>query len=169
VVLAAGVEKYLENEDVRALAIEQDPQEWDPAQVRDAFIWLVVNDVINSLIDRISPIKVASIQPDGQIILNQGGRRMEKGMLLEIFTMGEEIFDVDTQESLGRVENLVATVEVQRVEPMMSFAKVVEGDASKISVGLVCRVKESPRSRRSGMMPDITRTEKGGIKLPFDK
>ncbi|MHC4689766.1 MAG: CsgG/HfaB family protein [Planctomycetota bacterium] len=169
VVLAAGVQKYLENEEVRALAIEQDPKEWDPAQLRDAFISLVVNDVINSLTDRLSPIKVASVQADGQIILNQGGSGMKKGMLLEVFSAGEEIFDVDSQESLGKVENLVATMEVHRVEPTMSFATVVEGDVSKISIGLVCRVKEAPRSQRSGMKPDVTRTEKGGVKLPFDK
>jgi curli biogenesis system outer membrane secretion channel CsgG len=169
VVLAGGVQKYLDNEEVRALSIEQDPREWDPAQLRDALISLVVNDVIHSITDRVSPIKVASVQAEGQVILNQGGVRMKEGMLLEIFTMGEEIFDVDTQESLGRVENLVATVEVQRVEPTMSFAKVVEGDASKVSTGLVCRVKEVQKSRTTGMRPDVTRTEKGGVKLPFDK
>ncbi|MHC4255087.1 MAG: hypothetical protein ACYSUL_05635, partial [Planctomycetota bacterium] len=161
VVLAAGVQKYLENEEVRALAIEQDPKEWDPAQLRDAFISLVVNDVINSLTSRVSPIKVVSVQADGQIILNQGGSGMNKGILLEVFSAGEEIFDVDSQESLGKVENLVATIEVQRVEPTMSFAAVVEGDVSKISIGLVCRLKEIPRSQRPGMKPDVTRTEKG--------
>ena len=163
------MQKYLENEEVRALAIEQDPKEWDPAQLRDAFISLVVNEVLHSITDRVSPVKIASIQADGQIILNQGGSRMEEGLLLEVFTMGKEIFDVDTRESLGKIENLVATIEVQRVEPTMSFATVVKGDASKVSVGLVCRVKEAPGSQRLGMKPDVTRTEKGGVKLPFDK
>jgi hypothetical protein len=169
VVLASGIEKYLDNEEVRALAREQDPREWDPAQMRDALISLVVNDVIHSITDRVSPIKVASVRDDGQVILNQGGSRMQVGMLLEVFSEGEEIFDFDTQSSLGKVENLVATIEVQRAEAMMSFAKVIDGDISNVSVGMICRVKEIKQDRKTGMKPDVIRTEKGGVKLPFDK
>jgi len=168
VVLASTVQKYLENEEVRELADEQDSDEWDPAQVRDAFISLVVNDVIEAIIDRVYPIKVAAVQ-DGQIILNQGGERMAEGMLLEVFTDGKEIFDNITQESLGKVESHVATIEVHKVTYTMSFAKVVEGDLSKVSEGLVCRVKKTKKDYERGVKPDITRTKTGGVKLPFDK
>jgi len=168
VVLASTVQKYLENEEVRELADEQDSDEWDPAQVRDAFISLVVNDVIEAIIDRVYPIKVAAVQ-DGQIILNQGGDRMAEGMLLEVFTEGKEIFDNITQESLGKIESHVATIEVHKVTYTISFAKVVEGDLSKVSEGLVCRVKKTKKDYERGVKPDIIRTKTGGVKLPFDK
>jgi nucleoside diphosphate kinase len=169
VVVASAVQKYLENEEVRKLADEIDPAEWDPAQLRDAFISVVVNDVIEAVIDRVYPIKIAAIQQDGQVILNQGGERMAKGMLLDVFSQGQEVFDADTNESLGRVENYVATIEVQNVTHTMSFAKLVEGDLSKVSKGLVCRVKAKKKAADVGMKPDVIRTETGAVKLPFDK
>lgn len=169
IVLASTAQKYLENEEVRELADEWDPAEWDPAQMRDAFISLVVNDVIEAIIDRVYPIRIAAVQQDGQIILNQGGDRMAKGMLLDVFTEGKEIFDPDTKESLGKVENRVVTIEVQEVTHTMSFAKVITGDLSKVSKGLVCRVKSGKKAYNVGTKPNVIRTEKGGVKLPFDK
>jgi hypothetical protein len=168
VVLASAVQKYLEDEQVRKLADEQNPAEWDSAQVRDAFISLVANDVIAAIIDNVYPITVAAVQEDGQIILNQGGQRMKNGMLLDVFTMGREVFDNDTSESLGRIENHVATIEVQNVTHTMSMAKLVAGDVSKVSVGLTCRIQPEKRDLGVGMKPDVVRTKTGGVKLPFD-
>ena len=169
IVLASDAQKYLEDEEVRELADEWDPAEWDPAQVRDAFISLVVNEIIEAIVDRVYPITIAEVQEDGQIVLNQGGERIAKGMLLDVFTKGKEVFDVDTTESLGKIENHVATIEVQRVTYTMSFAKVVAGDLSKVSKGLICRVKKPKKDYDIGTRPDVIRTEKGGVKLPFDK
>ena len=169
VVLASNAQKYLEDEQVRKLADEQNPAEWDPAQVRDAFISLVANDVIAAIIDRVYPITVAVVQEDGQIILNQGGQRMKNGMLLDVFTMGKEVFDNDTGESLGRIESHVATIEIQKVAHTMSMAKVVAGNVSKVSTGSVCRIREVKRDLGVGMKPDVIRTKTGGVKLPFDR
>jgi curli biogenesis system outer membrane secretion channel CsgG len=168
VVLASNAQKYLEDEQVRKLADEQNPLEWDPAQVRDAFISLVANDIVAAIIDRVYPIRVAAIQEDGQVIVNQGGQRMKTGMLLDVFTMGREIFDTDTGESLGRIESHVATVEIQSIAHTLSVAKVVAGDVSKVSMGSVCRIREEKRNLGAGMKPDIIRTKTGGVKLPFD-
>jgi curli biogenesis system outer membrane secretion channel CsgG len=169
VVLASNEQKYLEDEQVRSLADEQNPAEWNSAQVRDAFISLVANDIVAAIIDRVYPIRVAAVQGDGQIVLNQGGQRMKNGMLLDVFTMGKEIFDNDTGESLGRIESQVAAIEIQNVTHTMSVARVVTGDASKVNVGLTCRIRPVKRDLGVGMKPDIKRTESGGVKLPFDK
>jgi curli biogenesis system outer membrane secretion channel CsgG len=169
IVIASAAEKYLENQEVRKLADEQSPLEWDAAQVRDAFLTLVANDVIEAIIDRVYPVKIAAVQPDGQVILNQGGERMAEGMILDVYSMGEEIFDSDTNESLGRIESLVATIEVHKVSHNMSFAAVVSGDASKITKGLVCRLKEAKKKTEAGAKPNIKRTESGGVVLPFDR
>ncbi len=168
VVLATTAQKYLEDEQVRRLADEQNPLEWDPAQVRDAFISLVANDVIAAVIDRVYPITVAAVQADGQLILNQGGQRMKDGMLLDVYTTGKEVFDNDTGESLGSIESHVATIEIQKVTYTMSMAKVVAGDVSKVNIGSVCRIQKQKRDLGVGMKPDVIRTKTGGVKLPFD-
>ena len=168
VVLASTAQKYLEDEQVRLLADEQNPAEWDATQMRDAFITLVANDVVAAIIDRVYPIRVAAIQADGQVILNQGGQRMKTGMLLDVYTTGKEIFDNDTGESLGSVESHVATLEIQKVTYTMSIAKVVSGEASKLTMSSVCRIQKQKRDLGVGMEPDVIRNETGGVKLPFD-
>jgi len=168
IVYASVAQKYLENQQVRELADEQNPAEWDPAQVRDAFISAVANDVIAAIIDRVYPIRVALIQKDGQIILNQGGDKISKAMLLDVFTEAEELFDSDTKESLGKVEILIATVRVEKVGQRLSFAKVIDGDLSKISEGLICRHKKVEAKSIEGLKSNTRKTGKGGVKLPFD-
>ena len=169
VVFAGVAEKYLENEEIRALSNEWDPKEWDPAQIRDGIIGLVANEVVKTIIDRLYPIKIAAIQEDGTVIISRGGDKIAEGTLLGVFTEGQEIFDSDTKESLGKVENLIATIKINRVEPKMSFAQVVDGDASKISKGLVCRIKKAAKPDSIGRKPDVGKTKEGGVKLPFDK
>jgi curli biogenesis system outer membrane secretion channel CsgG len=81
IVLASNVQKYLKNEDVRNLSDEPDTQKWNAAQIRDAFISIVVNDVVEAIIDQVYPIKIAELLPDvGQVVLNQGGRYAARGI-----------------------------------------------------------------------------------------
>jgi len=168
VVFAGVAEKYLENEEIRALSNEWDPAEWDPAEIRDGVIGLAANEVVKTIIDRLYPIRVAAVQEDGTVVLSQGGDKIAEGTLLGVFTEGREIFDSDTKESLGKVENVVATIKINRVEPKMSFAQVVNGDASKISKGLACRIKKTTKQDTAGRKADVVRTKQGGVKLPFD-
>ncbi len=169
VVFASIAQKYLEDEQVRDLADEWDPAEWDPAQVRDAFLTVVANEVVEEIIDRVYPTRIVAIQPDGTVVLNLGGSRISEGMLLDVFAEGRQVRDPDTGESLGRIENRVGTVEIQRVGHTIAFAKVIDGGVSGISERLVCRPRPVKRQYNRGARPDIKRTKSGGVKLPFDK
>jgi len=169
IILAEVTEKYLENEQIRELADEQSPDEWDAGQIRDAVLTIIANEVAAKVIDRLYPIRVASVQPDGTVVINQGGDRITEGMLLDVFAEGEEIFDYDTKESLGKLEVPVATVKVDRVAQKMSFAKVIGGDASKITKDLICRIRSVEKDYDVGVKPDVIRDEQGGVRLPFDR
>jgi hypothetical protein len=170
IVSAGVVEKYLKNEEIRALADEQSSAKWDPGQIRDAVFGIVANEVVEKIIDRLYPVQVAAVQADGQIVVNQGGDRMSQGTLFEIYKQGEELFDPDTKESLGKIEALVATIRITRVAGKMSFAEVVGGDASRISKGLICRPKKMEKNFKNiGAESEVIKTPGRGIKLPFDK
>ena len=170
VVLAMDEQKYLKNDEVRKLSDEENTALWNSTQIRDAFLSIAANDVIEKIIDQVYPITIAEIQPDdGQIILNQGGERMAVGMMLDVFKQGREVFDADTQESLGTTENRVATIEVQRVAQTMSYAIVVDGELSQISKGLLCRPRERKKPEQIKTKSGVIRTETGAVKLPFDK
>jgi len=154
--------------EVKKLVKEWEPEDLDYREMMDNFISMAANQVVETIIDRIYPIRIASINENGQVIINQGGSRILKGQLLDIFSQGKELFDVDTKESLGKTEILIATIKIDKVTPRISYAKIIEGDLSKLSEGLICRPKKIKEKTIKGRKSDIERTPKGGVKLPFD-
>jgi len=166
--LADTVNIALEQDQVRVLVKRWRPEDLDYREMVDNLTARVAKQVIDSIIDRLYPIRIASKQITGQLIINQGGKRISKGSVLDVFVQGEEIIDVDTKESLGLTESHIATIEIEKVTPTMSYARLVKGDLDKVSVGLICRLKkvgfEMPERGKS----NIRRTPQGGVKLPFD-
>ena len=75
--------------------------------------------------------KVAKILGKGEIVLNRGrahGVRM--GMLFEIFAPeGEEVWDPDTGETLGTVEDVKAKAEVTEVKERLAVARIFDADS----------------------------------------
>jgi curli biogenesis system outer membrane secretion channel CsgG len=171
IILASTEKKYLDDEQVRNLADEQDPARWNSTRIRDAFLALAVNDILKTVIDHVYPIKIIDVQQDGQIVLNQGSEKITPGVVFDIFAQGNELFDPETKESLGKAENYVASIEIIKVAESMSYAKLVSGNMSQISKGLTCRIKtttEKPADA-AGSKSNVIRTESGGVKLPFDR
>ncbi len=155
-------------DEIKKLVKKWEPQDLDYREMMDNFISMAANQVVETIIDRIYPVRIASITEDGRVIINQGGSRISVGQLLDIYSQGKELFDVDTKESLGKTEILIATIKIDKVTPRISYAKIIEGDLSKISEGLICRRKKLKEKTIEGRKSDIERTPKGGVKLPFD-
>jgi len=155
-------------EEIKKLVKKWEPQDLDYREMMDNFISMAANQLVETIIDRIYPIRIASITEDGQVIINQGGSRISTGQLLDIYSQGKELFDVDTKESLGTMEILVATVRIDKVLPRISYAKLVDGDLLKLSEGLICRPKKVEEKAIEGRKSDIERAPEGGVKLPFD-
>jgi hypothetical protein len=166
--LADTVNISLEEDQVRELVKEWEPDDLDYREMIDNLTIKVANQVVETIIDRLYPVRIASKNIEGQIIINQGGKRISKDSVFDVFVQGQEIFDTDTKESLGQTENLIATIRVEKVTPTMSYARILKGDLEKISVGLICRLKKveykAPERAESG----IRRTPQRGVKLPFD-
>ncbi len=158
----------LETDEVKKLVKDWDPKDLDFREMTDNLILKVARQVVATVMDRLYPIRIANIDENGQIIINQGGKRISKGLLLDVFVEGKEIFDVDTKESLGKTETLIAIVKIDKVAPAISYGRLVKGDLSKISDGLVCRPKGSAKKKEKGFKSNIKRTPRGGVKLPFD-
>jgi len=167
VIFAGVVDKYLENEDIRALSREWNSENWDPAEIRDGIAALVANDVAKEILDHLYPIKVVSVE-DNQVIIDQGGSKIKEGMLLDVFSQKKELFDPDTKESLGKLETLVATIKITKLSRKFSYSEVTNGNISEIASGFICRIKDIEKED-TGAKPDVTRTENGGVILPFDK
>jgi hypothetical protein len=153
---------------IRELVTKWEPDDLDYREMVDNLTIKVANEVVENIIDRLYPIRIASKNVEGQVIINQGGKRISKGSVLEVFVQGKEIFDADTQESLGRTENIIATIKIENVTPTMSYARLIKGDFDKITEGLICRLKKVEFKKPEGAKSSIERTPQGGVKLPFD-
>ena len=70
--------------------------------------------------------KVAKILGRGEIVINRGrGHGVRQGMLFEIFAPeGEEVWDPDTGETLGTVEDIKARAEITEVKDKLSVARL---------------------------------------------
>ena len=158
----------LETDGVKKLVKKWRPSDLDYREIANNLATMVADKVVETIIDRLYAVRIARIRKNGQIIINQGGKRIRKGQILEVFIEGEELIDIDTNESLGKTETVIATIKIDRVTPKVSYAKLLKGDLSKISKGLICRRKKDSAKAMKGSESDIERTEKGGVKLPFD-
>jgi Flagellar assembly protein T, C-terminal domain len=70
--------------------------------------------------------KVAKILGNNEIVINRGkGEGVRRGMLFEIFAPeGEEVWDPDTGETLGTVEDVKAKAEVTEVKERLAVARL---------------------------------------------
>ena len=75
--------------------------------------------------------KVAKILGKGEIVLNRGRLHgVRTGMLFEIFAPeGEEVWDPDTGETLGTVEDVKAKAEVTEVKERLAIARVFDASS----------------------------------------
>jgi hypothetical protein len=75
--------------------------------------------------------KVAKILGKGEIVLNRGrSHGVRQGMLFEVFAPeGEEVWDPDTGETLGTVEDVKAKAEVTEVKEKLAVARIFDADS----------------------------------------
>ena len=157
-----------DQDQVRVLVKRWRPDDLDYREMVDNLTIKVANQVVDDIIDRLYPIRIASKNIQGQVVINQGGKRISKGSVLEVFIQGKEIIDFDTKESLGKTEILIATITIEKVTPTISYARLVKGDIEKISEGMICQLKKVEVKEPGGAKSNIKKTPQGGIKLPFD-
>jgi hypothetical protein len=160
--------KLEKTDQLRPLVTRWRPQDMDYKEMMDNFIGMAANQLVEKIIDQLYPIRIASIDQSGQVIINQGGSRIAVGQLLDVVSQGKEIFDADTKESIGTTEAVIATIRIEKVSPKISYANVVEGDLAKLSDGLICRPRKAEAAPVEGRKSEIQKSPTGGVKLPFD-
>ena len=98
-------------------------------------------NVTNLIVSTIYPIKVVTIDKNGDAMLNYGNGLLQEGDVLEVFSQGEEFIDPDTGEVLGREEELIGKLSVFDVQARFSKAKILEKNSS-IETGAIARITE---------------------------
>ncbi len=103
----------------------------------------VAAQLADLFVDNVFPMKVVKRDRRNNIIINRGtDGGLKVNDLLEVFYAGEELVDPDTGESIGSSEEYVGRIQVTRINPKVTFAKIVrEVDPANapIAVGDIAR------------------------------
>ncbi len=110
-----------------------------PAEEIDTIQRIAVREAVCKILGVLYPMKVMKASQT-QVYVNRGeGGCIEKDKLYDVYSLGEELIDPDTGESLGAQETKVAVIRVTEVLAKFSKAVVVDGAWSGIAVGMICR------------------------------
>lgn len=82
--------------------------------------------------------KVAKILGNREIVINRGRLdSVRQGMVFEIFASeGEEVWDPDTGETLGTVEDIKAKAEITEVKDRLAVARLVSAESPFGAAGM---------------------------------
>lgn len=126
----------------------------------------ISNKISAELIENIYPLKILDVN-NNEITINQGN--LSLGSRYHVFKLGAKIVDSYTKESLGTTETNVGTVEIIRVLPKYSIAKIIEGKISKDNIArLISEGTEKGEFEKIGKESDVEIKSNGGVVLPFD-
>ena len=103
----------------------------------------VAAQLADQFVDVVYPMKVIKRTWNNEVIINRGrDSGIERGQVYDVFFAGEELFDPDTGESLGRGEEFVGKIKITRINPRVSYAKIVsevDPENAPIRVGDIVR------------------------------
>jgi len=94
----------------------------------------VAAKLANQFVAAVYPMKIVKRLANGQVIINRGqDGGLKKGDKLAVFSAGEALIDPDTGESLGSSEEYIGEVKVSRINPKITFAKIIKEISPDIS------------------------------------
>ena len=99
------------------------------APAKSSFVRLaknVASKISAGLIDSVYPVVILQLT-DGVAYLNRGdGTGVKVGQRMSVFRPGEELIDPTTGDNLGTTETYVGEIEITRVNPKTSQAKIIK-------------------------------------------
>ena len=97
----------------------------------------------DQFVNAVYPMKVVKRTKRGQVIINRGkdgGLKIKQ--VFDVFFAGEELIDPDTGESLGSGEEFVGQIKIVRINPKVTYAKIIselDPDNGPIGTGDIVR------------------------------
>lgn len=98
------------------------------------FVTGLSSSIVTNILDVIYPIKIMKLVNEGNVLLNQGGKRLSVGQRMEVYSSGESITDPDTGMEIKIDGSKVAELEVTQVKLKYSIAKLVQGSGQYSSL-----------------------------------
>ena len=124
--------------------------------------------ICDDMMANILPFEVVQVAGE-RVVIGEGGKQIAVGDRFVVCALGEAVKDTRTGEVIDEVEVPVATVEVTAVMPKLSYAKIVDGDPSKVAVGSRLRRTQAPEAQPQPqpLSTTIQSNGGGGVVAPF--
>lgn len=125
--------------------------------------------IADAVMSNLLPFEIVGRNDAGEIVIGEGGKSLSVGERLAVCVLGDEIRDTRTGEVLDQIETPVGDVEIVRVSPKVSYAKVIGGDVEKMTVGARLRRPTVNKAPAVFVAPPVTvhETSEGGVVTPF--
>jgi hypothetical protein len=126
----------------------------DAQKVMDDMTSDLVGQLITSVLRRTFPITIVS--RDGtNVVLSQGGQALKQGARYSVVSLGKELKDPKTGQSLGAAESPCCELVVERVTPNLSYGHLerVSGSLEALPAGglqLREELKPAPKVAEAG-------------------
>ncbi len=166
--LSDRIEIHLDNDQVKALVKDWDYKDVDAGELKNGLLNMVASRIALQLSERVSPMRIADVWDDDSIVLNKGKGKVAVGMSFDVYSLGADVIDPETKESLGAAQHKIAKLEISEIYPKYCFAKRVSGKIDKSNIGDICRVNND-KKEVVGAKRRVERKSNGGVVLPFDK
>jgi len=110
-------------------------------EVIGQFVSGLSSTIVTNVLDVIYPVKIMKLSGEQYILLNQGGKRLKEGQIMEVYSMGESIPDPDTGMLIKTDGEKVAELEVTQVKPKYSITKLrpESGSYSSLKLNAITR------------------------------
>jgi curli biogenesis system outer membrane secretion channel CsgG len=95
----------------------------DGGQISEGMQNDIAARVVSGIVSRTFPVTVISREGNA-VVLSQGGQAVREGGRYQLVAMGKEMFDPQTNQSLGRVESDCCEVVIDRVTPTMAQGRL---------------------------------------------
>lgn len=131
----------------------------------------------NQLTEAIFPLRVVDVENEF-ITLNQGGDSVEVGQILDLYAFGKkELRDPYTNESLGKPERYIGSIEIIRKTAKTATANMLDGNIDMVvpSETVARRLVDSESRVLSSSTPPASRQRNvepgpnGGVRMPWQK
>jgi curli biogenesis system outer membrane secretion channel CsgG len=127
--------------------------------------------IADEITQTIYPMRLIRFEDPANLIINQGGDSLHAGQRFRAMVAGEMMVDPYTHEALGEAEQEAGVIEIKRVDPKLSYARLVSGHLpaqSSAEVQIVLRPgAATPPTGRPARQP-IAPSGPAITKLPFD-
>ena len=126
-------------------------------------------ELVEKMTMAILPLEIVKVSSAARIVLGEGGKSVQVGERYTVYALGETVVDTRTGEALDEEEEPVGTVEVTEVREKLSYARLLEGDLSKMAVGSRLRrvVKPAPVPVEGPLPTTVRPAANGGVNVGF--